>query len=247
VNLSGIPSVALVFDAPASDYVDHADDLWNVNTPSIYVPDIAPNLLSVQRTPQSVVTANTTWKLIVVPDPRPGLAVTVPSTLVVPAGGSTSFDIEIDKSGIPAGEARHAVLQLVSNSVTLHMPISAAGVVARPDLIVTAVTAPSTGTSGASMTSSATIKNVGSATAAAFYFQVYLSRDDATVSPDDTPYWFCDIASLAPDASASCNFTGAIPVDPGTYYLVVRADDGGVVGESNENNNVGAAGPITIN
>jgi hypothetical protein len=27
----------------------------------------------------------------------------------------------------------------------------------------------------------------------------------------------------------------------------VRADDGGVVGESNENNNVGAAGPITIN
>jgi subtilisin family serine protease len=247
VNLSGIPSVPLVFDAPASDYVDHADDLWNVNTPSIYVPDIAPNLLSVQRTPQSVVTANTTWKLIVVPDPRPGLAVTVPSTLVVPAGGSTSFDIEIDKSGIPAGEARHAVLQLVSNSVTLHMPITAAGVVARPDLIVTAVTAPSTGTSGASMTSSATIKNVGSATAAAFYFQVYLSRNDATVSPDDTPYWFCDIASLAPDASASCTFTGVIPVDPGTYYLVVKADDGGAVGESNEKNNVGAAGPITIN
>ena len=247
VNLNGIPAVALVFDAPASDYVDHADDLWNVNHPSVYIPDVAPHVLTVRRTSQSVVPMDTTWKLTIVPDPRPGLTVTAPSTLTVPAGGSTPVDIQIDKAGIPAGEARHAVLQLASNSVLLHLPITAAGAVARPDLIVTAVSAPSTGTSGAAMTSSATVKNVGTATATAFYFQVYLSRDDATVSADDAPYWFCDIGSLAPDASAPCDFTGAIPVDPGTYYLVVRADDGGVVGESNENNNVGSAGPITIN
>lgn len=247
LSLDGIPAVSLVFDVPASDYVDHADDLWNVNYPSVYVPDIAPHALTLQRTPQSVVPVDTTWKLTIIPDPSPGLTVTVPSTLTVPAGGSTPIDIQIDKSGVPAGEVRHAMLQLASNSVLLHMPITAAGPVARPDLIVTEVSAPSTGTSGAAMTSSATVKNVGTATTTAFYFQVYLSRDDATLSADDTPYWFCDIGSLAPDASAPCDFTGAIPVDPGIYYLIVKADDGFVVNESNENNNEGSAGPITIN
>ena len=246
VSLDAIPAVPLVFDVPASDYVDHADDLWNVNHPSVYVPDIAPHALTLQRTPQSVVPVDTTWKLTIVADPLPGLTVTVPSTLTVPAGGSTPIDIQIDKAGVPAGEVRHAMLQLASSSVLLHMPITAAGPVARPDLVVTAVSAPSTGTSGVAMTSSATVKNVGTATATPFYFQVYLSRDDATLSSDDTPYWFCDIGALAPDASAPCDFTGAIPVDPGTYYLIVKADDGHVVNESNENNNEGSAGPITI-
>ena len=36
-------------------------------------------------------------------------------------------------------------------------------------------------------------------------------------------------------------------IAPGTYYLVVKADDSGQVFESNESNNVGASGPITIN
>lgn len=94
----------------------------------------------------------------------------------------------------------------------------------------------------------ASVKNVGSATAGKFYVQVYLSRDDATVSADDTPYWFCTTTSLAPGASLSCDFAFDIPstIEAGTYYLVVRADDGGQVQEISEQNNVQAAGPITI-
>jgi CARDB protein len=69
------------------------------------------------------------------------------------------------------------------------------------------------------------------------------------VSADDTPYWFCDFTTVAANGTGSCFFDGAIPTSlaPGTYYLVVRVDDGGVVSESNENNNVGFFGPITIN
>jgi len=120
--------------------------------------------------------------------------------------------------------------------------------VARSDLIVTEVIAPSSGTIGQDLSSEATVKNVGSAAAAAFYFQVYLSRDDAAVSADDTLFWFCDIGSLAPGALATCDFTGPVPsIAAGTYFLVVRVDDGFAVSESNESNNVGSAGPITIN
>jgi hypothetical protein len=184
-----------------------------------------------------------------VPDSSPGLIVTVPAALTVPAGGSAPFDIQIDKTGIPAGEVRHATLRLMSGAVSLHMPITAAGPVARPDFIVTEVLAPSTGTRGELISTAATVENIGSAApATASYFQVYLSRDNATVSADDTPFWFCNVGLLAPSATASCAFTFAVPssIPAGTYFLVVRADDGAAVPESNENNNVGSAGPITI-
>ena len=248
VALAAAQAPGVTFDVPVSDYVAHEDDLWTVNQPSIFVPDIAPNVLTVQRTARSVIGSATTWALSVVPPASPGLVVTVTPTLTVPAGGSTPFDLQIDKTGVPAGETRHVTLRLTSSVATLHMPITAAGLIARPDLIVTEVTAPSTGTRGAPLASSATIKNVGTAPAGAFFFQVYLSRDDATVSADDVFYWFCDIGSLAPDETAFCDFAGPVPssIAAGTYHLVVRVDDGGVIAESNEKNNVNAAGPITI-
>jgi subtilisin family serine protease len=249
VDLKAAQSPGLTFDVPASDYVDRGDDLWAVNYPSVFVPDVAPHTLIVRRTAQSVLPRNTQWTLSVIPDSSPGLVIAVPPTLTVPAGGVAAFDIHIDKTEIPAGQVRHATLRLASSSIALHMPITAAGAVARPDLIVTEVSAPSTGTVGEPISTAATVANVGSATATAFFFQVYLSRGDATVSADDTPFWFCRFASLAPGATGSCNFTFPVPgsIEPGSYHLVVRVDDDGVVSESNENNNVGSAGPIAIN
>jgi hypothetical protein len=212
------------------------------------VPDVAPNSVAVSRTARSVVTKATTWTLTVIPDALPGLSITVPSKISVPGGGSVPFNVQIDKSGIPDGAARHAIVRMTSPQTTLHLPITAAGAVPRPDLVITAVTAPSTGTRGQAMTSTATVKNVGTGAASAFFFQVYLSRDDAVVNAGDTPYWFCNFGSLAAGASGGCHFTGAIPtsLDAGTYFLVVRADDDNSVGERDETNNVNAAGPITI-
>jgi subtilisin family serine protease len=251
VNLAAIPTLGLTFDVPASDYVDHAADLWNVNYPSIYIPDVAPNVLSVSRIAKSVASPDslaTTWTLTVVPDKSPGMEVSVVPFLTVPSGGSTSFDVRIDKTAIPAGEARHATLQLSSSLGRLHLPVSAAGPVLRPDLVVTEAIAPATGTRGELMSTTATVKNIGAATATRFYFQVYLSPGNATVSPDDTPYWYWNIPTLAPGAMDTRNLILTIPtgIVRGTYYLVVRADDGAQVSESNESNNVAASGPIAI-
>ena len=119
---------------------------------------------------------------------------------------------------------------------------------ARPALVVTSVSGPKTGTRGSPISTSVTIQNTGSATAAGFHFEVYLSRDDAHISGND-PSWFCDIVSLAPTASTFCDGAFNIPssIQAGTYFVVVRVGDGGVVTESNENDKVGLAGPITVN
>jgi hypothetical protein len=196
------------------------------------------------RTPQSLAAGPTTGTLTIIPDPSPGLMVSVPPTPIVPAGGSAPFEIQIDKTGVPPGEARHAILRPRSNQVTLHMPITAAGTVPRPDLIITDLVTETEGTRGQPLSSAATVRVRG---CDAFYFQVYLSRDDAVVSADDTPYWFCRFDGLAAAAAATCDFAGPIPSSiPGTYFLVVNADDGNDVTEGDENNNVTAAGPITI-
>jgi CARDB/Subtilase family len=108
---------------------------------------------------------------------------------------------------------------------------------------LTEAIAPASGTRGELMSTTATVKNVGQAAATSFYFQVYLSPNNATVSPDDTPYWFWNVPSLAPGAIDNRNLILPIPdgIAPGTYYLVVRVDDGGQVAESDESNNVGAS------
>src|SRR4029450_13261709 len=49
VNLEKIDSLGLTFDVPASDYTAYATELWKVNYPSVYVPDIAPHVLTVRR------------------------------------------------------------------------------------------------------------------------------------------------------------------------------------------------------
>jgi subtilisin family serine protease len=249
VDLKAAQSPGITFDVPVSDYVDHATDLWTVNYPSVYLPDVAPDVLTLSRTPQSLAAGPTTWSLTVIPDPLPGLTVTVSPTVTIPAGGSAPFEIGINKTGVPRGEARHAILRLTSNQVTLHMPITAAGAVPRPDLIITDLVTQTQGTIGELFSSTATVRNVGSADATAFYFQVYLSPDDDVVSADDTPYWFCRFDGLAAGDAGTCDFTGPVPssIPPGIYFLVVNADDGGDVTEGDENNNVTAAGPITIN
>ena len=113
-----------------------------------------------------------------------------------PRAVTALFDIEIDKTGIPTAEARHATLRLTSKSTTLHMPITAAGPGARPDLIVTDVIVQTSGAGGRTIYSTATVRNVGTATAGPFYYQVYLSRNDRTVSADDIPFWFWNVPSM---------------------------------------------------
>ena len=235
---------------PVADYNSHEDDLWNVNYPSVYIADPAPNALTVQRTAKSLLAVDSVWKLTVIQDPTPGLTVTAPATLTVPANGSASLNIGINKTGIPANETRHAMLHLKYKSFLLQMPIGAAGPVARPDLIVTAVATPAGGTRGSGMFISTTVGNQGTLTATGFQIQFYLSQNDATLGASDRSYGSCNVTSLAVNAAFTCQGTLTIPSDisPGTYSLIVKVDDEEAVVESIENNNTRASSSsFTIN
>ncbi|BCU08005.1 S8 family serine peptidase [Allochromatium tepidum] len=121
------------------------------------------------------------------------------------------------------------------------------GGTSKPDLIVTAVSSPTSGTAGGSITASSTVRNQGTAAAGAFRLGYYLSTDSTITTGDVDTTWGCDIASLAPGASQNCSGTVVIPstLTTGSYYLGAYADKKGEVSESNESNN-GLAASNTI-
>jgi hypothetical protein len=252
VDLKHAGAPGLTFDVPVADYENHPNDLWTVNYPSVYLPDTAPPEVTVHRTATSVLSVDSVWQLTVLDEPI-DLHIIVPPTITVPAGGSATFDISIDKAGLPANQSRHASLQLKHGATLLHMPISAAGPVSRPDLVVTNLSSASTATRGAAMTFTGTLKNTGTANAGRFDMQFYLSQNDATLGFTDVPFAFCTRNFLNVNETFTCdsaligpvNVPSSIPA--GTYYLILRADNSQQLFETSENNNVSSFGPITIN
>ncbi len=116
---AGTPGLTLVSPA-AVDFEAHADDLWNVNYPSIYVPALSGRI-TVERTLHSELTSRLTWT-VRVKKPR-DLGVTVPASVTLPAGGDRTISITIDASKVPLGEVRFATLKLVSKPYLAHLPI----------------------------------------------------------------------------------------------------------------------------
>jgi len=108
-----------------------------------------------------------------------------------------------------------------------------------PDLVVSALTAPTTGGAGAAITVSATTKNQGSGQAAVSTTRYYLSAN-TTVDAGDTSLGTSPIASLAPSASVVSSPTLTVPAGTatGTYYVLAQADADALVTETNETNNV---------
>jgi subtilase family serine protease len=115
-----------------------------------------------------------------------------------------------------------------------------------PDLIVTAVTPPSNAVTGQSITIPVTIKNQGSTTANSFYTMIYLSADSAIIG-SDTALSSIFVASLAPGAQQTLNYTFTVPsVAAKNYYFGAIVDCDNRVGESSETNNSLAGSPTTI-
>jgi hypothetical protein len=238
----------ITFDAPAQDYIDHSADLWNVNYPSVYLPGPAPSAVSVTRTAQSELSESSTWALTV--SAPADLGVTVPAEITVPAGGSASFSIGIDKSALGPGQARHARLELRHKSYLASLPITAVGVSPLPNLVVTAVTASSPVPAGGLISISQTFMNAGTAAAGPFRTAFWISTD-AVFASDDTFLAVCDIAGLAAGASATCSdtifFVPRSPVPPGNYRMLALIDSESMVLEGNEGDNVTAtAGTFNV-
>ena len=109
LQLKAAMNPGLTFDVPVQDYVDHATDLWNVNYPSVFLPVESPDVITVYRTAKSQLSTATTWKLRIssrqVSIPTWGLknVVVVPPSVSVPAGGTATFPISIDKRTLRSG------------------------------------------------------------------------------------------------------------------------------------------------
>jgi subtilase family serine protease len=122
-------------------------------------------------------------------------------------------------------------------------------VIAKPDLVVTVLTAPATAGAGLQITVNSTVKNQATTavTAAASTLAFYLSTD-ATFDVGDVRLTATRaIPSLAKDAVSAGATTLTIPAGTaaGSYFLIAVADDLGAIDEANEGNNTRTA-PIAI-
>ncbi len=118
--------------------------------------------------------------------------------------------------------------------------------VTKPDLDITALSAPASAQPGGSIDVSNTVQNIGNAAAGAFRVGLYYSVD-STCTTGDTLMTFRSLASLAAGGSSAVITSATIPAGatPGTRYVCAIADYLGQVAESNEGNNT-AVDAITI-
>ncbi|MBI5196247.1 MAG: hypothetical protein HZA10_07985 [Nitrospirae bacterium] len=115
-----------------------------------------------------------------------------------------------------------------------------------PDLIISALSVPSTATAGQSITISDTTKNQGTTSAGASTTKYYLSTN-ATYEASDILLGSRSIPSLTSGATSLGRARVTIPsgTTAGTYYIISRADANNAVSEINEKNN-NRARAITI-
>ncbi len=117
-----------------------------------------------------------------------------------------------------------------------------------PDLTLTNLVAPASGTVGSVVNFTFKLNNIGNITASGSYvIGEYLSTDDVW-SQNDV------LAGTVPTGNTPVNFNTTVPaaitvpagMQPGNYYLICVVDNGNVINESNENNNtVSAAFQVT--
>ena len=114
------------------------------------------------------------------------------------------------------------------------------GSTARPDLVVTEVTAPASVSPGNRMTVSATVKNNG-ITYASFSSTIFSLSEDQVPDSGDTVLGKISTSPLPAGSSRTVSTTVTIPsgTRPGTYYLFAVADGAGRIAEEDEQNNGG--------
>lgn len=112
-----------------------------------------------------------------------------------------------------------------------------------PDLVVTEVLSPSSGTPGGSMNVSTRVLNKGEADAEAFTVSLFLSPDSVIREDEDLLVGLGEIESLFSGKERSGNASAPIPatIKPGTYFFGLFVDSDRIINESDENNNYAAS------
>jgi subtilase family serine protease len=109
----------------------------------------------------------------------------------------------------------------------------------QPDLVLTALSAPSTGAAGQPLAVSSTVRNAGPAPAGTFVVRFVLSADD-TLDAGDVVLGTRTIAGLGIGATSSAVTTLTIPGNtsvPARYRVIALVDPLGQQAELDENNN----------
>jgi hypothetical protein len=161
-----------------------------------------------------------------------------------PSGTVTSanFDVAVD---VPPG-AQSGSIEI---AMIGHYNVGTRGLVVRgtftggvgdkPDLSVTSVTGPTSGTPGNTIDIAATVENTGAIASTAFDMEFLLSSDKIV---DDQDWFFahCGIDALEAGKSSTCSGAATVPagIPAGTYYLGAYADSQDVVTETSEDNNI---------
>jgi hypothetical protein len=124
VNLSVAGNPGLTFDATGADYLAWENQLYRVNYPSIYHPQM-PGTITLERTAHSVLPGTTLWRLTTTS--RSDFKIVVPSTLTVGGGADRTFAVKLDATLVPLGQTRFGTItltQIGGSHRVLHMPVT---------------------------------------------------------------------------------------------------------------------------
>jgi thermitase len=169
----------------------------------------------------------------------PGGASSGAGTLVTLPAGTAAGTYYL----IAQADAGNAVRETVeSNNSRLSSPVRVGA-----DLVVAAVSAPSSAAPGAAIAVTDSTRNQGAGPSPASSTGFYLSTN-LTIGPGDVFLGSRAIGELAPGATATGSMALQIPADiaPGIYYVVARADWSNGIAEAGETNNDRSTGPVKV-
>lgn len=119
--------------------------------------------------------------------------------------------------------------------------------VTRPDLVMTALSGPSSGLTGAAISVTTTVTNQGQVSSSSFSVGIYLSSD-ATITTGDTRIGTRSVSTLGAGAGSTGTSSVTVPATlaPATYYLGAIADYGNSRKETSETNNALTGSTIAV-
>jgi subtilisin family serine protease len=128
VDLSRAWNPGITFDVSAQEYVDYQNQLWKINYPSLYIPQLY-GTTTIERTARNVSGRMLQYQLSVeYPAGQPNdFTLDVVKNFQVAPGASHTFAITVGGRDVPLGAVRHATILMRENggqASTLRFPVS---------------------------------------------------------------------------------------------------------------------------
>jgi hypothetical protein len=173
---------------------------------------------------QVTIAANQTWNQTATGQLNTSVPAGTYKAVLMGNTGGTGFDFTTTGSGV--------------NPVSF----TATAIPSLPDLVVSALTAPATGTIGGQIAMTSTVLNQSTTTAGTSRLGFYFSTDSNITTSDVFSGSSCNTPTLVSNSSSNCNGLVNVPssLAPGGYYFGAIANDLGAVSEVNNTNNARA-------